>query len=163
MGKGTPRTVLTAFCWRRRRPPTAPRRRAATAASTSSQVDRSVERDPARRRSAARSQRRPGPLPTGASRRIGLVWRRAYPKGANMELLAALISPATVVKRANCPVMGRARRAVPIQFERRRRGGWRPARLRCRQEDQGTQAPHRHRHHRAVGRGDRPCRRHSGS
>ena len=31
------------------------------------------------------------PLATGASRRIGLVWRRAYPKGADLELLAALI------------------------------------------------------------------------
>ena len=31
------------------------------------------------------------PLATGASRRIGLIWRRAYPKGADLELLAALI------------------------------------------------------------------------
>jgi LysR family hydrogen peroxide-inducible transcriptional activator len=31
------------------------------------------------------------PLATGASRRIGLVWRRAYPKGADLELLAAMI------------------------------------------------------------------------
>ena len=31
------------------------------------------------------------PLATGASRRIGLVWRRAYPKGADLELLATLI------------------------------------------------------------------------
>jgi LysR family transcriptional regulator, hydrogen peroxide-inducible genes activator len=31
------------------------------------------------------------PLAAGESRRIGLVWRRAYPKGADLELLAALI------------------------------------------------------------------------
>jgi LysR family hydrogen peroxide-inducible transcriptional activator len=31
------------------------------------------------------------PLATGASRRIGLVWRRSYPKGADLELLARLI------------------------------------------------------------------------
>ena len=31
------------------------------------------------------------PLATGASRRIGLIWRRAYPKGADLEPLAALI------------------------------------------------------------------------
>ena len=31
------------------------------------------------------------PLATGASRRIGLVWRRAYPKGADLEPLATLI------------------------------------------------------------------------
>lgn len=31
------------------------------------------------------------PLTTGASRRIGLVWRRAYPKGADLELLAQVI------------------------------------------------------------------------
>ena len=31
------------------------------------------------------------PLATGASRRIGLVWRRAYPKGADLELLAQAI------------------------------------------------------------------------
>jgi len=31
------------------------------------------------------------PLANGASRRIGLVWRRAYPKGSDLELLAALI------------------------------------------------------------------------
>jgi LysR family hydrogen peroxide-inducible transcriptional activator len=31
------------------------------------------------------------PLINGASRRIGLVWRRTYPKGADLELFAALI------------------------------------------------------------------------
>jgi LysR family hydrogen peroxide-inducible transcriptional activator len=31
------------------------------------------------------------PLAAGASRRIGLVWRRAYPKGADLDLLAALM------------------------------------------------------------------------
>jgi LysR family transcriptional regulator, hydrogen peroxide-inducible genes activator len=31
------------------------------------------------------------PLATGASRRIGLVWRRAYPKGADLELFAQVI------------------------------------------------------------------------
>jgi LysR family hydrogen peroxide-inducible transcriptional activator len=31
------------------------------------------------------------PLTTDASRRIGLVWRRAYPKGADLELLAQVI------------------------------------------------------------------------
>jgi LysR family hydrogen peroxide-inducible transcriptional activator len=31
------------------------------------------------------------PLATGASRRIGLVWRRAYPKSADLELLARAI------------------------------------------------------------------------
>lgn len=31
------------------------------------------------------------PLAAGASRRIGLVWRRTYPKGADLERLAALI------------------------------------------------------------------------
>jgi LysR family hydrogen peroxide-inducible transcriptional activator len=31
------------------------------------------------------------PLTTGASRRLGLVWRRAYPKGADLDLLASLI------------------------------------------------------------------------
>lgn len=31
------------------------------------------------------------PLADGASRRIGLVWRRAYPKGCDLELLARLI------------------------------------------------------------------------
>lgn len=31
------------------------------------------------------------PLAAGASRRIGLVWRRAYPKGADLDLLAVLM------------------------------------------------------------------------
>jgi LysR family hydrogen peroxide-inducible transcriptional activator len=34
------------------------------------------------------------PLAVGASRRIGLVWRRAYPKGADLELLVALMRDA---------------------------------------------------------------------
>ena len=34
------------------------------------------------------------PLATESARRIGLVWRRGYPKGADLELLAALIRDA---------------------------------------------------------------------
>ena len=56
------------------------------------------------------------------------------------------------------PVGGRDRQPVGEDD-----GSRRAARLRCRQEDQGPQAPHPHRHQRAAGGGHRPCRRYPGS